>query len=74
MIRLKIDILEELKQAGYSTNRLRNEKLLSESTMQNIRTAYKKNNNISINTKQINTICAILKKQPGQIIEYVKDE
>ena len=73
MIRIKIDIMEELKKAGYSANRLRNEKLLSESTMQNIRTAYKNNSNISINTKQIDTICSILKRQPGQIIEYVKD-
>ena len=74
MIRLKIDVLKELKSAGYSAYKLRSDGLLSESTMQNIRKAYNENSNISINTKQIDTICAILKNQPGQIIEYVKDE
>lgn len=78
MIRFKINVMEELKKKGYTANRLRNGKetgdyFLSESTMQNIRTAWNNNNNISINTKALNTICSILKKQPGQILEYIPD-
>ena len=75
MIRFKINVMEELKNKGYSANKLRNDdKLhLSESTMQNIRTACKNQDNISINTKALNVICTILKKQPGQIIEYIPD-
>ena len=76
MIRFKIDVMQELKKRGWSANRLRNDEKyrLSESTMQSIRTACKNNTNISINTKAINTICELLKKQPGQILEYVPDD
>ena len=35
-IEYKIDILSELKAAGYSTYRLRKEKLLGEATMQDL--------------------------------------
>ena len=37
MIKYKIDILKELKSAGFTTYRLRKEKLLSEGTVQKIR-------------------------------------
>lgn len=74
MIRFKIDVMKELKNKGYSANKLRNEKLLSESTMQNIRTSYKNNSSININTKALNTICIILKKQPGQILEFISED
>ena len=75
MIRFKINVMEELKKKGYSANKLRNDPVchLSESTMQNIRVACNNNDNISINTKALNIICSILKKQPGQIIEFVPD-
>ena len=36
-IKYKMDVLAKLKAAGYNTNRLRKEKLLSEGTIQNIR-------------------------------------
>ena len=74
MIRFKIDVMKELKNKGYSANRLRNEKLLSESTMQNIRVSYNNKSCISINTKALNTICGILKKQPGQILEFIPED
>ena len=38
MIRYKIDILDELKKAGYSSYRMRNKKILSEGTIQKLRT------------------------------------
>ena len=71
MIRFKIDILEALKEKGYNTNKLRNDKILSESTIQRIRTAYKNNESLNINMNAVNIICEILKKQPGQILEWV---
>ncbi len=58
------DIIEKLKDAGYNTNRLRKEKLLSESVLQAIREGR------SITTTSINEICEILKCQPGDILEY----
>ena len=67
MIRYKIDILEELKKKGYTTTRLRNERILSQSTLTSIR------NGGQIITATLDIICSILKKQPGQIIEYIPD-
>lgn len=37
MLKYKIDVLESLKEAGYTTTRLRNEKLLGENAIQYIR-------------------------------------
>lgn len=59
----KIDIMKELKEKGYTANRMRKEKILSESTMQNIR------NKANITLESINTICIILRCQPSDIIE-----
>lgn len=67
MIRYKIDIIEALKNKGYTTTRIRKEKILSEGTLTNIR------NGGAINTTTLNVICEILKKQPGQVLEWVPD-
>ena len=66
-IEYKIDILSELKAAGYSTYRLRKEKLLGEATMQKIRRSE------LVSWDNIATICRLLQCQPGDIIEYVED-
>ena len=58
------DILDQLKSHGYNTNRLRKEKLLSQSVMQSIR------HNDPITIKNIDVICELLGCQPGDIIEY----
>ena len=62
MIYYKIDILTELKKKGYNTTALRNNKLLSEQTIQNLR------QNKPINFKSLAIVCDLLKLQPGQII------
>lgn len=67
-ITYKMDILAELKAAGYSTYRLRKDKLLGEATMQKIRRAE------PVSWENIGTICALLHCQPGDIMEYVEDE
>lgn len=59
------DILGKLKAAGYNTNRLRQEKLLPESTIQAIRSGK------PITTKSIDTICSLLNCKPGEILDYV---
>jgi putative transcriptional regulator len=74
MIRFKIDVLQELKKKGYNTTRLRNEKIIPEGIITKIRKAYKDNSDINISTMTLNTLCALLGKQPAQIIEYIKDE
>ena len=63
----KIDILESLKSKGYNTNKLRKEKLLSESVIQGLR------ENRYITLPNISTICSLLECQPGDLLEYVPD-
>ena len=63
----KIDILKELKKAGYSSYRLRNEKLINERVIQQIR------ENEIFGIKPLHTVCKLLNKQPNDIIKYVKD-
>lgn len=66
MLRYKIDILEELKGKGYSTYKLRKDRLIGEAQIQKIR-------NGEIASKEtLNTICKILNCQPGDILEYVE--
>lgn len=67
-IRYKINVLSELKKAGYNTNRIRKEKLLSESTLQNIREGK------IINANNLAKICELLNCQPGDILEYTKEK
>ena len=65
MLRYKMDILKSLAERGYTANRMRREKILSEATMQNLRRGG------NINTKTLNIICIILRCQPSDIIEIV---
>lgn len=68
MINYKCDILGSLKKIGYSTYKLRKEKIFGEATIQKFR------NNEEINFKNLNKICTLLNCQPGDILEYVPDE
>lgn len=63
-IAYKIDVLSELKAKGYSTYRLRKDKLLAEATIQSIR------NGGLVSWDNIARICSMLKCQPGDILEY----
>lgn len=66
-IKYSIDVLAELKKAGYNTNRLRKEKLLSEGTIQNIREGK------IINAANLAKVCELLGCQPGDILEYEQE-
>ena len=63
----KIDVLAKLKEAGYSTYRIRKDKLLGEATVQLLRDGE------PVSWANIATICDLLNCQPGDIMEYVKD-
>ena len=67
-ILMKIDILAALKEAGYTTYKLRQEKLLGERAIQKLRTGDLPSWN------ELNTICRLLDKQVGDLVEYVPDE
>ena len=68
MLVYKIDILKELKEAGYSTYRLSKEHLIGQSSITKL------NNNKMVGIQSLDTICRLLDCQPGNIIKYVPDE
>ena len=67
-IRYKFDVMDALKQAGYSSTRLGNEKLMGESYMQQLRRGE------LVSWKTIETICKLLQCQPGDLLEYLPEE
>ena len=66
-IKYKINILQALKNAGYNTNKIRQEKLIGQATLQQLR------HGELVSWATIETICKLLKCQPGDILEYVDD-
>ena len=65
-IRYKVNIIAALKEAGYSTYKLRKEKLLGEATLQKFR-----NEELVSN---IATVCQLLCCQPGDLMEYIPEQ
>lgn len=65
MLRYKIDVLRELKLAGYNPQRLREEGLISQSSMTAIRQGK------IVRPETLDTLCCLLGCQPGMILEYV---
>ena len=63
----KFDVLEELKARGYSTYRLRKEKLLGEATIQQIRVGK------LVSWENIGRLCVLLKCQPGDIVMFSEE-
>ena len=68
MLVYKFDVLEELKEANYTTARLRKEKLLGENAIQSLR------HGEMVGIIALEKICRLLDMQPGNIIKYVEDE
>lgn len=66
-IRYKIDILAELKKRGYSSTRIREEKLIGQSYLQQMR------HGELVSWKTLDMICSLLDCQPGDLIEYVRE-
>ena len=66
-LRYKIDVVEALKNAGYGPLRIRNEKIMGESYMTQLRRGE------MVSWKTIETICRLLNCQPGDLIEYVDE-
>ncbi len=64
-VQYKIDVMAALKSAGYSSTRLRREKLIGEATMQRLR------HKQSVSYDVLAVICGLLNCQPGDILEYV---
>ena len=63
-VRYKIDVLQALKDKGFTSYRMRKEKLLGEATIQKLR------KNELVSWENIGRICSMLRCQPGDILEY----
>jgi len=61
-------ILERLADAGWTSYRMRREKVLPEGTLTRLR------NGESITLATIDKICGLLKCQPGELISWAPDD
>ena len=68
MLHYKINVLEELKQKGYTSYTLRKEKLLGESTIQKLR------GGVAVSWENLETLCKLLDCDIGDILEYRKED
>lgn len=66
-LQYKIDILAALKEKGITTYKIRQEKILSESTVQKLRASK------GVSWENLETLCRLLDCQPGDLVEYIKD-
>lgn len=67
-LQFKIDVLEALKEKGFTTYTLRKNNLLSQSTIQKLREGK------GLAWENIERLCELLDCQPGDLVEYVKDD
>ena len=66
-LQYKIDVLAALKEKGITTYKIRQEKILSESTVQKLRASK------GVSWENLETLCRLLDCQPGDLMEYIKD-
>ena len=62
-------LFELLKQNGYSTYRIRREKLIGQGTLTALR-----NGTGGLDAKTMDRLCAVLGCQPGDIMEYLPED
>lgn len=66
-LQYKIDVVSALKEKGYTSYKIRQEKLLSESTIQKLRSGK------GVSWENIETLCRLLECQPGDLLVYTDD-
>lgn len=65
----KINVIQALKKAGYSTYKIRQDNLLSQSTVTKLNQGSTK-----ITIDNLLTLCKLLNCQPGDLLEYIPDK
>ena len=68
MIRWKVDILAELRAAGINSARIRKEKLMGQQMLTKLR------NGELPSWAVLDDLCRWLRRQPGDLIEYIPEE
>lgn len=67
MVRFKADVLALLKEKGYTSYKLRQDKLIGEATLTKIRAGGLPS------WHEMDIICKLLRCQPGDLVEYVDE-
>ena len=67
MIRYKCNLIELLKNKGYSTYRIKEEKIFNQSQLHQMR------HNKLVSQDALNRLCYLLDCQPGNLLEYIPD-
>ena len=67
-IRYKVDVLAKLKEAGYTTTKIRKDKIMGEAMLQKIRQGQ------MVSWATMETLCELLACDVGDLITYSKDE
>lgn len=64
----KVDVLAALKEAGYNTSRIRNDRIMGEAMLQKLR------KNELPSWAVFDTLCSLLDCQPADLIEHIEDK
>lgn len=67
-LKWKVDILSKLKAAGYSTYKIRQDKIFGQRVVQQLR------NGDPVSWEVLSRLCNLLDCQPGDLVEFTKDE
>lgn len=66
--RYRMDVLAVLRDAGFTSYRIRKDGLINQAALQKLRDGK------MIAWEQLNTICNLLACQPGDLIEHIPEE
>jgi len=66
-IKYKIDVIAALKDAGYTSYKIRKEGVINQIALQKLREGK------LISWEQLDRICVILHCQPGDLVEHIDD-
>ena len=66
--RYKVDVIALLKDAGYTSYKIRKEQLINQTALQKLREGK------MIAWEQFNIVCTLLHCQPGDLIEHIPEE
>jgi len=68
VLKYKINLISALRDAGYSTYKIKKEKIFTQAQLQHMR------ENHLLTHDTFDKLCRLLNCQPGDILEYVPDE
>ena len=67
MLRYKMNVLDALRERGYTSYRIRQDRIIGERQLQQIREGE------LVSLACLDKLCALLDCQPGDLMEYVPD-